>query len=311
MVFTVSAFAAADTYPSKPVKFIIPWPPGGAVDIVGRLIVPGLSERLGQTVVVDNRGGAGGTMGLEAVARSAPDGYTISIISDSYAFKPALGEKLPFDPVKAFVPIGQIGRGYNVLVVHPSVPAKNVKEFVALLKQKSREMLCVASGNASVSHMNAEMFKLKTGIDFKIVQFKGAGPALVDLLGGHSHFAFLSLLNAMSNAKTGKLRILATVGSKRSSLMPEVPTIAEAGVPGMAVNNWWGLVVPAGTPQPIVEKLSREVKEVLGMEETKKQFLKTGAEADYGSPKELSETLTAEIAAWTQVVKAANIKIEE
>jgi len=309
VVFSVSAFAA-DAYPSKPVRFIIPWPPGGAVDIVGRLVVPGLSERLGRTVVVENRAGAGGVMGLETVAKSEPDGYTISIISDSYAFNPALGEKLPFDPVKAFIPIGQIGRGANVLVVHPDVPAKNMQEFLALLKQKPGQVICAASGNASVSHMNAEMFKVKTGSDFKIVQFKGSGEALIDLLGGHSHFSFISLLNAMSNAQAGKLRILATVGSKRSSLLPDIPTISEGGGPAMAVNNWWGLVAPAGTPQPVIDRLSQALREVLAAEETQKMFLKTGAEAEYGSPKELGDALVAEIAAWTEVVRAAGIKIE-
>jgi tripartite-type tricarboxylate transporter receptor subunit TctC len=311
MVFSASAFAAADAYPSKPVKFIVPWPPGGAVDIIARLVAPRLSERLGKPVVIDNRGGAGGTLGLEAAAKADPDGYTLTIISDSYAYKPALGEKLPFHPVKAFTPIAHLAIGTNVLVVHPSVAAKNVKELTALLKQKPGQMICAASGNASVSHMTSELFKMKSGTDFKIVQFKGSGPALVDLLGGHSQFSFFSLLAAKPEAQAGKLRILGTSGSKRTALMPELPTIAEAGVAGHDAPNWWGLVAPAGTPQPIVEKLSQAVKEALSTPEAEKQFLAAGADPEYKGPKEMGAVLEAEIAKWTQVVKTANIKLEE
>ena len=311
MVFSVPSFAAGDTYPSKPVKFIIPWPPGGAVDIIGRLVAPHLSERLGKPVVVENRGGAGGTIGLEAAAMAEPDGYTLTIISDSYAYKPALGEKLPFHPVKAFTPIAHLAIGTNVLVIHPSVPAKNVKEFTALLKQKPGQLLCAASGNASVSHMTSELFKMKSGTDFKIVQFKGSGPALVDLLGGHSHFSFFSLLVAKPQSQAGKLLILGTSGSKRTALMPDLPTIAEAGVAGHDAPNWWGLVAPAGTPRPIVEKLSQAVKAALSTPQVEKQFLEAGADVEYKGPKEMGEVLEAEIAKWTQVVKTANIKIEE
>lgn len=311
MVFSVSAFAAAaDNFPSKPVRFIVPWPPGGAVDIIARLVAPRLSEKLGKPVVIDNRGGAGGTLGLEAAAKSDPDGYTVSIISDSYAYKPAL-EKLPFDPVKAFAPIGHLATGTNVLVVHSSVPAKNVKEFIALLKQKPGQMICAASGNASVSHLTAELFKLKSGTDFKVVQFKGSGPALVDLLGGHSQFSFFSLLVAQAESKTGKIRILGTSGSKRTPLMPELPTIAEAGVPGHDAPNWWGMVAPAGTPQPIIDKLSQALKAALSTPEAEKQFWAQGADADYKGPKELGALLESEIAKWTQVIKTANIKVED
>jgi tripartite-type tricarboxylate transporter receptor subunit TctC len=311
MFFSATAFAAADTYPSKPVKLIIPWPPGGAVDIIGRLLVPFLSEQLGKPVVVDNRGGAGGTLGLAMAAKADPDGYTLTMISDSYAYKPALGEQLPFHPVKAWTPIAQIAVGANVLTINPTVvPAKNVKEFIALLKQKPGQLICGASGNASVSHMTAELFKMKSGTDFKIVQFKGSGPAFVDLMGGHSHFSFLSLLVAKAEAQTGRLRILGTSGSKRTALMPELPTVAEAGVAGHDAPNWWGLVAPAGTPQPIVDKLSQAVKAALATPQAEKQFLAAGADADYKGPKELGAALDAEIIKWTQVVKEANIKIE-
>ncbi|MCL2669430.1 MAG: tripartite tricarboxylate transporter substrate binding protein [Syntrophaceae bacterium] len=309
MVFSASAFAA-DAYPSKPVRFIVPGAAAGPQDIISRLVAPGLSERLGRQVVVENHAGGGGVTGLEMVARSAPDGYTLANISESLLFKPALGEKLPFDPVKSFAPIGLMGRGYNVLAVHPSVPAKNVQEFVALLKQKPGELICIGAGRGGVSHMVAEMFKMKTGTDFKIVQFQGSGPGTTDLLGGHSQFGFISLMNAMPHAQSGKLRILAVMGSARSPLAPEVPMISENNGPGVAVNNWWGLVAPAGTPQPVLDRLSRELREVLTAEETKKLYLKTGAEAVYGSAQELGDTIVREIAAWTEVVKAAGITID-
>ena len=310
VVFSVSAFAADDAYPSKPVRFIIPWPPGGGVDSVGRLMVPGLSERLGRQVIVENRGGSAGLIGLEAAAKSAPDGYTITILNDSYAFPPAFGEKMPFDPLKAFAPIGQIARGDNVLVTHPDVQAKTVQEFIALLKQKPGQMNCVTSGLAAVSHMVAEVFKVRTGTDFRILHFQGGSPALIDLMGGHSHFGFLSVSNAKSNAEAGKLRILAVMGSSRSNLMPEVPTFAEAGGPGMEVDGWFGLAAPAGTPQPIIDRLSRELREVLAVEELKTRFLKTGAEIQYSSPQAFGDRLVREIALWTDVVKAAGLKLE-
>ncbi|MCL2669381.1 MAG: tripartite tricarboxylate transporter substrate binding protein [Syntrophaceae bacterium] len=308
MVFSASAFAA-DVFPNKPIRFIIPWPAGGAQDIAGRLVVQGLSERLGQQVIVENRGGDGGTIGFEVMTRSAPDGYTISIISDSHAFKPAFGEKLPFDPVKSFAPIGQLGRGWNVLAVHPSVPANNVKEFIALLKEKPGQLICAASGNASVSHMNSEMFKMKTGTDYKILQFQGGGPSLIDLLGGHSNFGFISLSAARTNAESGKLRLLAVMGSARSPLLPGVPIISEDNGPDVKVDNWWGLVAPTGTPQPIIDRISQALKETLDDPKTKETFLKAGCEAYYSGPQEVGERVVREIASWTEVVKAAGIKM--
>lgn len=311
IVGSLPAFAAADVFPSKPIRFIVPWPAGGAVDIVARLVAPHLSEKLGKPVVIDNRGGGGGIVGLEATTKSAPDGYTISIISDSYAYRPALGEKLPFDPVKAWAPIAQIAVGTNVLTVNSGVQAKNVKEFLALLKQKPGQMICACSTTASVSHMVSELFKMKTGTDFKIVHFKSAGAALIDMLGGHSNFGFLSLLVATPEAKAGKVRILAGSGVKRSALMPELPTIAESGVAAFEAPNWWGLVAPAGTPQPIVDKLSQAVKAALTSPEVEKQFLAAGADAEYRNPKEMGAVLDAEIAKWTQLGKVANIKLED
>jgi len=309
MVFSVSAFAA-DAYPSKSIRLVVGFAAGSTPDIIARLVTPGLSERLGRQVVVENRAGDGGTIGAEVVARSAPDGYTIGTISDSFLFKPALGEKLPFDTVKAFTPISLLGFGWNVLAVHPSVPAKNVQEFIALLKQKPGELICMASGNASVSHMVSELFKLKTGTNFKTLQFQGSGPGVIDLVGGHCHFGFISLTTAKSNADAGKLRLLAVMGSERSPLTPDVPIISEVGVPGVMVDNWWGLVAPSGLPQPILDRLGRDLKVVLEDPKTKEAFLKAAAVPVYNTPKELGDYIVSEIAQWTDVAKAAGMKIE-
>ena len=263
-VFAASVFAAADAYPSKPVRLIIPFAPGGSNDIVGRLIAAKLTESLGKQVVVENRGGAGGVLGAEIASKADPDGYTLLIISASYAFNPAL-DKSPFDPAKAFAPITKLGSGPISLVVHPSVPANSVKELIALAKKEPGKLILSCSGAGSAQHLAAELFKIKAGIDFKIVQFKGGGPAMIDLLGGHSQFQLGSLIQTLPHIKSGKFRILGTGGVKRFVITPDVPTIAEAGVPGYEATNWWGILAPAGTPAPIVDRLNKELKAILAL----------------------------------------------
>ena len=204
-VFSASAWAAADAYPSKPIRLVLALAPGSGTESFTRVVLSELSKRLGQPMIVEHRAGASGVVGLEAAAKSAPDGYTIVLIEDSHIFLPAFGEKLPYDLLKSFTSIGQLGRGYNVLTISPSVPAKNVMELVSLLKEKPGQMLCVASAPGGISHMVAEMFKVKTGTNFKIVHFQGGAQATTDLLGGHSHFGFLGLMNTMTLAQTGKL----------------------------------------------------------------------------------------------------------
>ena len=309
VVFAVSGFAAADPYPVKPIRLIIPFPPGGSNDIVGRLIAAKLSESLGKQIVIDNRGGAGGVIGSEMAAKSAPDGYTLLIASAAYGFNPAL-YKLPFDPVKSFVPIAKLGSGPNSLTVHPSVPANTVKELIALMKAKPGQMICGSAGVGSFQHMGTELFKMMAGVDFKIVQFKGGGPAMIDQLGGHSQFSFGSLIQTLPHVQSGKFRILATGGLKRSAALPNVPTISEAGVPGYEATNWWGILAPAGTPAPIAEKLSQEIKTVLGSAEVKALFQKEGADVDYLGPAEFGPFIEKEITKWGKVVKEANIKVE-
>ncbi len=312
MVFAVSAsavFAAADSYPSKPVRLVIPFPPGGSNDIVGRLIATKLTERLGKQVVVDNRGGAGGVLGSEMVAKAEPDGYTLLIVSAAYAFNPAL-YKLPFDPIKSFSPIAKLGSGPNSLTVHPSVPANSVKELIALAKQKPGQLICGCAGVGSFQHMGTELFKMMAGINFKIIQFKGGGPAMIDQLGGHSQFSLGSLIQTLPHIQSGKFRILGTGGLKRSSVLPNAPTIAEAGVPGYEATNWWGILAPAGTPAPIVGRLNNELKTLLTSAEVKKLFMNEGADVDYIGPAEFGPFIEREITKWTRVVREANIKVD-
>ncbi len=307
--FSAAVVSAADSYPSKPVRLIIPFPPGGSNDIVGRLIATKLSERLGKQVVADNRGGAGGVLGTEMAAKADPDGYTLLIISAAFTFNPAL-YKLPYDTTKDFAPVAKLASGPNSLVLHPSVPAKTVKELIALMKEKPGKILCSCSGVGSFQHLGSELFKLMAGVDFTIVQFKGGGPQMVDQLGGHSHISFGSLIQTLPHIQSGKFRILGTGGSKRSAILPDVPTIAEAGVPGYEANNWWGVLAPAGTPNAVIDRLNKEIKEILLSAEIQKLFLKEGAEVDYMGPAELNSYIAKEITKWTRVVKEANIKVK-
>lgn len=306
-----SVSAAADVYPNKPLRFIIPWVPGGSNDFVGRIIAIKLAERLGQAVVVDNRGGAAGLIGTEIAARAVPDGYTVVIAAAHHTLFAPLQAKLYFDPIKSFVPIARVGSGPNVLVVHPSVPANSVKELIALAKQKPGQLLFSCNGVGGSLHMGVELFKMMAGIDLTVVQFKGGGPAMIDLLGGHSQGFISSLIAAMPHIKSGKLKALGTGGAKRSSVLPDVPTIAEGGgLPGYTSINWWGILAPAGTPAPIVNRLSNELKAVVAMDEVKKRLQSDGIEAEHMGPAEFGAFMEEEQANWARIVKKANIKIE-
>src|SRR5712692_4347466 len=280
LAFAMLAFtnpAAAQDYPVRPVRLIIPFPPGGSNDVVGRLIATRLGERLGKQVVVDNRGGAGGVIGTEAVAKSPADGYTLGIISMAHAVNPWL-YKLSYDPIKDFAPVGLLAKGANVLVVHPSLPVNSVKELVALAKQKLGDLQYASAGIGSFQHLGGELFKLMAGVDILHVPFKGGGPAMIDVVGGHTKVMFSSLVQTTPHIRSGKLRALGTGGVARSPILPEVPTIAEAGVPGYQAVNWWGVVAPAGTPAAILEKLHKDIAAVQESEEVRTHFAAEGAQ---------------------------------
>jgi tripartite-type tricarboxylate transporter receptor subunit TctC len=301
--------ATAQGYPTKPVRLIVPFPPGGSNDVVGRIVATQLGERLGKQVVVDNRGGAGGVLGTEAAANAPPDGYTLLVISLAHAVNPGL-YKLKYDPIKSFVPVAMLGSGINVLCIHPSVPANTLQELIALAKKKPGELNYASAGSGSFQHMGAELFKLMAGVDIVHVPFKGGGPAMIDVIGGHSQIVLSSLIQTMPHIRSGKLKPLGTGGIKRSAILPDVPTIAEGGVPGYEMANWWGIVAPAGTEQAIVDKLSKEIAGVLSMPETQKVFSNEGAEVVQKAGAAFGSFIESELAKWQRVVKEAKIKAD-
>jgi tripartite-type tricarboxylate transporter receptor subunit TctC len=301
--------AAAQDYPTKPVRLIVPFPPGGSNDVVSRMVATQLGDRLGRQVVVDNRGGAGGVIGTEVAANAPPDGYTLLIVSLAYTVNPWL-YTLKYDPLSAFVPIAMLASGPNVLTVHPSVPVNSVAELIALAKQKPGELNYASAGAGSFQHLGAELFKLMAGVDIVHVPFKGGGPAMIDVIGGHSQVLVSSLVQTMPHIRSGKLKALGVGDVKRVAVLPDVPTIAEAGVPGYAAANWWGVVAPAGTPQAILDKLHSEIAAVLSMPETQKQFANEGAEVVQKTPAEFKAHIEAELSKWQRVVKDARIKRE-
>src|SRR6267142_2434012 len=301
--------ATAQDYPVRPVRLIIPFPPGGSNDVVGRLIATHLAERLGKQVVVDNRGGAGGVIGTEAVAKSPADGYTLGIISMAHAVNPWL-YKLSYDPIKDFAPVGLLARGANVLVVHPSLPVNSVKELVALAKQKPGDLQYASAGIGSFQHLGGELFKLTAKVDMLHVPFRGGGPAMIDVVGGHTNVMFSSLVQTTPFIRSGKLRALATGGAKRSPVLPDLPTIAEAGVPGYEATNWWGILAPAGTPKEIVDKVHAAITAVQDAPETQKQLESEGAEVVKMSTPEFGAFMVSEMAKWGRVVKEGGIKAE-
>jgi tripartite-type tricarboxylate transporter receptor subunit TctC len=309
LLLALTTAAAAQDYPTKPVRLIIPFPPGGSNDVVGRMIATQLSERLGKQVVVDNRGGAGGVIGTEITANAPKDGYTLQVISLAHAVNPWL-YKLPYDPIKSFTPISILASGPNVLAINPSLPVNSVKELVALAKQKPGELQYASAGVGSFQHLGGELFKLEAGVDMLHVPFKGGGPAMIDVIGGHTKLLFSSLVQTTPHIRSGKLKPLGTGGSKRNAVLPDVPTIAEAGVPGYEAVNWWGVVAPAGTPAPVIARLHEAIREVQTSAEVQKQFTSEGAEIVQMSSAEFAAFIEKEMKKWERVVKQGGIKAE-
>jgi tripartite-type tricarboxylate transporter receptor subunit TctC len=309
LLVLLSGVVAAQPYPTKPLRLIIPFPPGGSNDVVGRAIGQQLAERLGQGVVIDNRGGAGGIIGTEQAAKSPPDGYTLLLISTAFPTSIAFN-RLPQDAMKSFAPVAMLGSGPALLVVPASSPANSVKDLLDLLKKKPGELNAAAAGIGSFQHMSTELFRLQSGTDFVIVQYKGGGPALTDVIAGQVQMNLGSLVQMMPHVRSGKLKALGVGGAKRVAALPDVPTIAEAGVPGYEANNWWGILAPAGTPGPILNRLHNEITAILDAPETRKRFELEGAEVMRMSPAEFANFVAQETAKWTRVVKDAGIKPE-
>jgi tripartite-type tricarboxylate transporter receptor subunit TctC len=303
------AAVAAEDYPNRPIRLIIPFAAGGSNDVVGRVFAQALSERLGKQLVVDNRSGAGGVIGTEAAANSPPDGYTLLVISLAHAVNPWL-YKLKYDPIKAFTPIGIMASGTNVLAVNPTLPVRSVKELVALAKAKPGELNYASAGVGSFQHLGAELFKLTAKVDIVHVPFRGGGPAMFDVLAGNTKIMFSSLVQTTPYIRSGQFLALGTGGAKRSPVLPDVPTIAEAGVPGYQATNWWGILAPAGTPQVIVDKVHAALNAVQDSSDTQKRLESEGADVVRMSPEEFGAFMVSEMSKWGGVVKEGGIRAE-
>jgi tripartite-type tricarboxylate transporter receptor subunit TctC len=303
--------AAAQQYPTKPIRLIIPFPPGGSNDVVGRLIAAQLSEKLGRQIIVDNRSGAGGVIGTELASQAPKDGYTLAIISIAHAVNPWLYDlKGRYDPIKSFTPIAALASGPNVLVVNPNYAAKNVKDLIELAKKSPGKVGWASAGVGSFQHLGGALLEVQTGVKFLHVPFKGGGPAMIDVVGGHNPVMFSSLVQTTPQIQSGKLRALGVGGLKPSKILPGVPTIAEAGVPGYEATNWWGIVAPAGVPQPVVDRLRKEIAAVQTSPAVLEAFAKEGADVLQMSQAEFAAYMASEMAKWEKVVKASGMKAE-
>jgi len=305
---TMPAFGQA--YPGKPVRFIVPFPPGGPVDTTARGFTHKLSEYWGQQALVDNRAGAGGIVGAEIAAKSPADGYTVFVCSIHHSVLPGLKPGLPYDIEKDFVPVTFAAMFPIILVANPSVPAKTVPELIAYAKKNPGKLAFGSAGTGGGTHLAGELFKAQAGVDLLHVPYKGSAPAMTDLLGGQVQLMFSDAPTALPHIKSGRVRALGVASPKRSTLAPDVPTIAESGVKGYEAYSWAGVVVPAGTPAPIVAKLNADITKALSQPDVKKRLFEEGAEAMPTTPEQFGKMLKAEIAKWTKVVKDANIKAD-
>lgn len=308
LALAVASNAIAQSYPAKQITIVVPYPPGGPTDIVARVIGQKLSERVGQPVMIDNRAGAGGNIGASIVAKAAPDGYTLLLGTTAHAINPHLFKSLDHDILKDFTPVVLLTSLPLGVVTHPSVPAKNIKELIALAKTKP--LTYASSGNGQSTHLAAELFKSMTGTQLTHVPYKGSAPAISDLVGGQVDLMFNTLLSSMPHVKAGRLNALAVTPAKRTASAPELPTIAESGVPGYEADAWSGLLAPAGTPAAVVSKLNKEINEILQMPDVKKRFLEDGADLVGGSPEQFGRHLRNEVKKWGEVVKASGARVD-
>lgn len=301
--------AAAQGYPDKPVRLIVPFPPGGSNDVVARVVSAQLGEKLGQSVIVENRGGAGGTIGINHALKAAPDGYTLLLASVGYPMSIALNW-MPRESLQGFTAVASLGTGPSILVVPASLPAHSVQDLITLARKKPGSLNAGSAGPGSFQHLATELFRLQAGIDIVIIQYKGGGPALTDTIAGQVHMNVGSVVQNLPHVRSGKLRALAVGGAKRIAAAPEVPTFAEAGVQGAESTNWWGILAPAGTPAAALERLRRDIGAVLDAPESRRRFELEGAEVMKMAPSQFTDLMNSETAKWTQVVKQAGIKAE-
>ena len=306
----IAQTAAPGPYPVKPVRFIAGFPAGGPSDIVTRAVAKRMSELMGQPVVVENRSGAGGHIAVEALAKSPSDGYTILLAGSFLTIGPSLNSKLPYDPVRDIAPVGLIARNQYLLVVHPAVPAKTAKELIALARNRPGQLNYGSSGVGAPPHLATELLKTMAGIDAVHVPYKGATPAIADLIGGHIDFYVGGISGLIPQVRSGKLRALAVTGTKRSSELPEVPTIGEAAIPGYDISTWFGVVAPAGVPGDIVTRLNAVLVKIVGEKDMQAYLTAQGLEPATSTPEELARIIRSEIPKFAKIVKAAGIKAE-
>jgi tripartite-type tricarboxylate transporter receptor subunit TctC len=303
--------AAAQSYPSRPIRVIVPFAPGGNVDINARNIGPGLGELLGQQVIVENRAGAGGTIGTDVVAKAPPDGYTLLVASSSIMTNgPALYPKLPYDIVRDFAPVGRIAVVPLAIVVHPSLPARNTKDLIAVAKAQNGNLLMANAGVGTTNHLIAELFMIRTGARMTLIPYKGSAPALIDLVAGHVYGHVDQISSALPYIKAGRIRAIAVTTGKRTASLPDVPTLAESGVPGFDASTVTAVLAPAATPREIVARLNAALAKVLGNPAVRERFATLGAEVQPSTGEELGKWIREDLAVWIKVVKQAGIKVE-
>ncbi len=301
---------SAQNYPTKPVRMIVPWAPGGTTDILGRVIAQKMSEKWGQPVIVENRGGAAGNIGGEAAAKSPPDGYTLLLgTMSSHAMNQFLYDKMSFDPVADLAPISLVANVATVLVVHPSLPVNNVNDLIALARAKPGQLNFASGGIASFNQLCAELLKMSTKIDIVHVPYKGGGPAVADLVGGKVHMLFTGAPVTMPHIKAGRLKVLAVTDSQRSAALPDTPTMGES-VPGYEFNNWYGIMAPAGTPRPLVELVNAEVHRILALPDVRERFSGLGADPTPSTPEKFSAVMKTDAEKWGRIIKQAGVRAE-
>jgi tripartite-type tricarboxylate transporter receptor subunit TctC len=307
---TYASAATAQTFPTRPVRVVVPYSPGGSTDVMLRLLAPRMSEILGQPVVVENRPGGSSTIGLNIAAKAQPDGHTIGIANITFGANPSLIKKMPFDSAKDLLPVSQITVVTLVLSVHPSVPAKTVKQLIALARRKPGALNYASAGNASANHLATERFSSITGVKMTHVPYKGGGPAVVALLSGETALLFATIPSAIHHFKTGALRPLGVSNLKRSVALPDVPTIAESGVPGFASNEWNGALVPAGTPRAAIDRLYQAISKSIAIPAVRERIITLGAEPIGSTPEAFGAFIRSEFSTWAKIVKEVGIRVE-
>jgi tripartite-type tricarboxylate transporter receptor subunit TctC len=300
----------AQAYPSRPVRWVVPFPPGGAMDVIARTLAERMSQSMGQQVLIENRPGAGGNIGSEAVARSAPDGYTVMVVSIGHAVNPSLYAKMSFDAQKDFEPVALLAVVPNLLVSHPSLPAKSVREVIELARAQPGRLTYASAGNGTSIHLAGELFASMAKVDMVHVPYKGSGPAVTDLIGGQVNLMFDSITSAQPHVKAGKLRAYAVTTARRSRTLPDMPTIAESGLPGYDLSPWFAVFAPAKTPRPVIERLNAEMLRAMKLPEVQQRFDSIGAETIGSTPEELGAHLQRETALWSRILRERGIKAD-